>query len=94
MMKEFEIGCFVQSMAGHDSGKCYVIYQIDQEYIYLVDGKIRTLDRPKRKKKKHVVMLASPDPTLAYQIINGKVKDEEIKRALKLLQVVNSSKEA
>lgn len=72
-------------MAGHDAGKCYVIFQTDCEYVYLVDGRIRTIDRPKKKKKMHVNMLAHFDPDLADKVCNHTVKNEEIKRAIRFL---------
>lgn len=84
-MNEFNIGGFAISAAGHDFGKCYVIIQMDSEYVYLVDGRIRTLNRPKKKKYKHVTMLKT-DRVLEAKVINGTVKDEEIKRSIKLLQ--------
>ncbi|MDF2945229.1 MAG: hypothetical protein K0S01_4087 [Herbinix sp.] len=93
MMNEFIIGGYAVSMAGHDSGKCYVIYQKDSEYVYLVDGKIRTIDRPKKKKIMHVQMLDQSNQTLTDKVINKSVINEEIKRAIKLLQYGNSSKE-
>ena len=48
------IGTFVISKSGRDAGKCYVIINSHNEYVYLVDGKIRTLDYPKKKNLKHV----------------------------------------
>lgn len=93
-MSEFKIGGFAVSAAGHDTGKCYVIIQMDSEYVYLVDGRIRTLDRPKKKKKMHVNMLVHSDQILVDKVINQSVKNEEIKRAIKLLQCGNSIKEA
>ena len=53
-MKEYGIGMMAKSLAGHDKGKVYLVLDSDEVYVYLVDGKIRTLDRPKKKKKKHV----------------------------------------
>ena len=53
-MDKFEAGMLAKSKAGHDTGKIYVIADTDDAYVYLVDGKIRTLDKPKKKKKKHV----------------------------------------
>ena len=53
-MRRFEIGMLVKSMAGHDEGNVYIIVDTDPKFLYLVDGKIRTLDKPKRKKRKHV----------------------------------------
>jgi ribosomal protein L14E/L6E/L27E len=85
-MDEFVIGGYVEALAGHDSGKYYVIYQIDSEYVYLVDGRIRTLQRPKKKKKMHVQGISEFDQSLAEKIKAGTVKNEEIKRAIKLLK--------
>jgi len=92
-MNEFEIGAYAVSTAGHDSGKSYVIFQKDSEYIYLVDGRIRTLDRPKKKKMMHVQMLEESNQTLTDKVKNKTVINEEIKRAIKLLQYGKSSKE-
>lgn len=93
MMNEFKIGSFVVATAGHNSDQCYVIFLMDSEYVYLVDGRIRTIDRPKKKKKIHVRMLDLFDQTLTDKVIDKTVKNEEIKRAIKLLQYANSSKE-
>ncbi len=84
-MNEFTIGSFVVATAGHDSGKCYVIFEMDREYVYLVDGRIRTLERPKKKKKIHIRKLSEIDQCLAAKVKNKTVKNEEIKRAIKLL---------
>jgi ribosomal protein L14E/L6E/L27E len=85
-MDEFKIGGYAVATAGHDFGKCYVIFLVDQEYVYLVDGRLRMLDHPKKKKKKHVKMLAGFDPVLADKIQLKSVINEEIKRAIKLLK--------
>jgi len=85
-MDEFRIGGYAVATAGHDSGKSYVIFLSDKEYVYLVDGRIRTIDRPKKKKKKHVTMLAGFDPVLADKVLAKSVCNEEIKRAVKLLK--------
>nr|WP_296266648.1 KOW domain-containing RNA-binding protein [uncultured Merdimonas sp.] len=59
-MDKFETGMLARSKAGHDQGRVYVITGNEDAYVYLVDGKIRTLDRPKKKKKKHVQIILEP----------------------------------
>ena len=86
MMEELQTGDFVEAAMGHDTGKCYVIFQTDAEYVYLVDGRIRTTDRPKKKKKKHVIKRRESNFELAFKVKNQTVRNEEIKRAIKLLQ--------
>ena len=84
-MTEYEFGRFVTSKAGHDKCKLFVIIKADSEYVYLVDGKIKTLARPKKKKKKHVQIINAVDEALIIKKeSNMVVRDEDIKRAIKL----------
>ena len=59
-MVMYEAGMLARSKAGHDKAQMYIIKEVDDTYVYLVDGRIRTLgqqrkiDNPKKKKKKHV----------------------------------------
>jgi Ribosomal protein L14E/L6E/L27E len=94
MMNEFKVGGYAISTAGHDFGSYYVILQITGEYVYLVDGRIRTLDRPKKKKMKHISVPQPLDQDLADKVNQKRVKNEEIKRAIKLLLDSKSKKEA
>lgn len=47
-------GCLATSLAGHDKGHIYIIVKEENEYVYLSDGKIRTINNPKKKNKKHI----------------------------------------
>ena len=51
---EYEAGMLARSKAGHDKAQMNIIKEVDDTYVYLVDGRIRTLGHPKKKKKKHV----------------------------------------
>ena len=53
-MVMYEAGMLARSKAGHDKAQMYIIKEVDDTYVYLVDGRIRTLGHPKKKKKKHV----------------------------------------
>lgn len=75
-MNKFETGMLARSKAGHDAGKVYVIIGVEDEYVYLADGKIKTIDRPKKKKKKHTQIILNK-----YDIANA--DDVKIKRILK-----------
>ena len=84
-MERFEVGMLAKSLAGHDFGKLYVIIKVDSEYVYLVDGIIRTVDKPKRKKKKHVQVIREIQQTVVDKIQNNQeIQNEEIKRIIKL----------
>lgn len=48
-------GQVVRSKKGRDEGEIFIILDIiDDKYVYLVDGKLRKLCKPKRKKVKHL----------------------------------------
>ena len=83
-MNDFEIGMLAVSKAGHDMDHLYVIMDMDSEYVYLVDGRIRTLDCPKKKKKKHVQIIHWKDVNLIDKIMNKTLINEDVKRVLKL----------
>jgi len=78
-------GMFAVSKAGHDKGKFYIIIKEENEYVYLVDGKLRPIENPKKKKKKHIQIIKKTDAGIALKIIeNRQISNEEIKHALKL----------
>lgn len=79
-MAEYQAGCLVRSLAGHDKGGLFLIIKEEAEYVYLADGKLRTVEKPKRKKKKHVQLSGIREETLTEKLKNGStVTDEEIK---------------
>ena len=66
------IGFLAYSLAGHDKGKLYLIIEETRDFVYVVDGAVRMLDRPKKKNKKHI------------QIIKKENQRIEIKHFIKL----------
>lgn len=86
-MLEYEFGCMVISKAGHDKGEYFIILRTDSEYVYVSDGKFRTVDKPKKKKKKHVQYIHYTDENLLNKKRNNeKVMNEDVKRAIKLFK--------
>ena len=51
----------VRSCAGRDSGQLFFVVELDESYVYLADGKGRRVEKPKRKKRKHVELLPRRD---------------------------------
>lgn len=83
-MREFKKGMLARSKAGHDTGRLYVIMKADPEYVYLADGTLRTLDRLKKKRRKHVQIIFQT-PQILEQLMEDEqeFRDEHIKRAIK-----------
>lgn len=87
-MEQFEAGMLAKSLTGHDSGTLYVIIRVEEEYVYLVDGRIRTMDKPKKKKKKHVQIIKEIQQTVVEKLQNNQtIQNEEIKRIIKCNQL-------
>lgn len=86
-MDRWERGMLAKSIAGHDKDKIYVVINIEETQVYLADGKIRTLDRMKKKKKKHVQLIRHKndievaDDADIREILN-KYKKTEIEEAM------------
>ena len=78
-------GFLASSKAGHDKNKIYVIIKEDAEYVWLSDGKIKTVDNPKKKRKKHIQPIKYfNNEEMRTSLLEGKkVSDLEIMMVLK-----------
>ena len=73
----------VVSTAGHDQGEIFYVIGTDDQFLYLANGKDRTLDKPKRKKRKHVQKVLRSETRVAAKLISGdKVLNSELRRDL------------
>ena len=76
----------VVSNAGRDQGDLFYVIGTDSVYLLLANGKDRTLDKPKRKKRKHVSVVLRPETRVAAKIKAGdKVLNSELRRDLAFL---------
>ena len=73
----------VVSTAGRDQGSLYYVISTDDMFLMLVNGKDRTLDKPKRKKRRHVQKVLRSETRVAAKLISGdKVLNGELRRDL------------
>ena len=73
----------VRAAAGRDKGKVFFVLAVEGDYLLLADGKSRRLERPKRKKRKHVVFQARFDCRTAEKIRDGeKLSNSELRKTL------------
>lgn len=75
-MDRYKAGMLARSKAGHDAGKVYVILGAEGAYVYLADGRIRTVEKPKKKKIKHIQPI-----NREYDV--SSMSDAQIRRILK-----------
>jgi ribosomal protein L14E/L6E/L27E len=83
------LGVVVYSKAGRDIDRKFIIMDIiNEEYVYISDGDLRKVEKPKRKKIKHLIIT----DRVFYDVLSKKtVSNSEIR---KFLQSLGSNKEA
>ena len=88
------IGSIVQSKAGRDQGRLFlVVGEVDDDFVLIANGELRRMDRLKKKRRKHLKPTGKVVQALADRISNGeKVEDHELRAWLreeeeKLVQV-------
>lgn len=72
----WEKGMLAKSIAGHDKDRIYIIIEVTDSEVYLSDGELRTIDKPKKKKKKHIQLIKEK-----FEILD--IDDVRIKRILR-----------
>ncbi len=77
-----EIGTVVKSLKGRDKNKYFCVVCIENEYVFLCDGKERRISKPKRKKIKHIEITQAKLQTETLHV------DKHINKALKSLNSV------
>ena len=78
------IGRVVYSEAGRDKDKHFIVVGIlNEEFVYIADGKLRKISKPKKKKLKHLIFTDRIAEEIRELILNGdRVSDLRIKRFL------------
>ena len=80
---DIQISDVVISTAGRDQGKLFYVIDTDETYLMLVNGKDRSLEKPKRKKRKHAKKVLRSETRVAEKIRQGdKVLNSELRRDL------------
>jgi len=79
---QMQIGQIVFSKKGRDKGKAMVIISVEDEYVFLADGQLRPLNKPKKKKSKHIQPTLTVIEGLETATIGG-LTDADIRKWLK-----------
>ena len=85
-LPDLAIADVVISTAGRDAGKLFYVLEADGVWLTLVNGKDRTIEKPKRKKSKHTNKVLRSETRVAAKLRNGdKVLNSELRRDLAYL---------
>lgn len=78
----FEIGQIVFSKAGRDKKRAFVVVSCEGDYLFLADGSLRPLNKPKKKKIMHVQKTNLISEELSDKLASGSASDSDIVRCL------------
>ena len=85
-LPDLTIADVVVSTAGRDAGNLFYVLEADDTYLTLADGKGRTIEKPKRKKRKHTNKVLRSETRVADKLRAGdKVLNSELRRDLAYL---------
>ena len=79
------VGDIVVSKMGRDEGRSFVVIQeVDSEFVLLADGRLRTMDHLKKKRRKHLKTTGIVVEELRTRLSNGEaVENHEVRSWLK-----------
>ena len=73
----------VKSTAGRDKGEFFFVLATEGDFLLLADGKLRPVERPKRKRRKHVVLRRADGGELSRRIrSNESITNSELRKAI------------
>ena len=73
----------VKSTAGRDEGDLFFVLDTQEEFLLLADGKRRRVEKPKKKKRKHVAFVGESHSVVAEKIRSSeKITNSELRKAL------------
>ena len=91
-LPDLTIADVVVSTAGRDINQLFYVLETDGIYLMLVDGKGRTIEKPKRKKIKHTKKVLRSETRVAEKLRSGdKVLNSELRRDLAYLSQTASN---
>lgn len=73
---EITKGNIVKSISGRDAGRFYLVVKAEDGYAWIADGKVRPLQKPKRKNLKHL------QKTKQAVVVEDYPTDKALKRLL------------
>jgi ribosomal protein L14E/L6E/L27E len=85
--KDIQIGQFVRSKAGRDKDRVFIVMKIvDEKYVLIADGDLRRIEKPKKKKIRHLALLSSVSTSLKDKLSgDGKINNAYVRREIEKL---------
>ena len=83
MKPEIFAGTIVFSKKGRDKGYPFVVLlSLDDDFVLICDGRRRKVDKPKRKRRKHLSATPHAAPEILSLYAMNRLKDSDVRTAL------------
>lgn len=82
MKEKFIVGSIVMAIAGREKKQLFIITKIENQTVYLVNGKNRKIENAKKKNLKHIHLLKREN-SFTNKIENNTITNGEVIKILK-----------
>jgi ribosomal protein L14E/L6E/L27E len=88
-------GVVVVSKAGRDAGHKFIILEVlDAQYVLIADGELRKVDKPKKKKIRHLGITSMIAQSVKESLETGKpVLNSDVSKALMMFEKADQKEE-
>ncbi len=85
--KDIMVGQYVRSKAGRDKDRIFVVTEVvDEKYVLIADGDLRRIEKPKKKKIRHLAVMGQVSETLKDKLSgDGKINNALVRREIEKL---------
>jgi ribosomal protein L14E/L6E/L27E len=85
--KDIMVGQYVRSKAGRDKDRIFVVTEVvDEKYVCIADGDLRRIEKPKKKKIRHLAVMGQVSETLKDKLSgDGKINNALVRREIEKL---------
>lgn len=89
---DISLGQLVKSKAGRDKDRLFIIIGIiDDQYVTIVDGDLRRVETPKRKKIRHLSKINRVSEAVLQAMQSGELANPLVRREIESLGAKNPS---
>jgi ribosomal protein L14E/L6E/L27E len=85
--KDIMVGQYVRSKAGRDKDRVFIVMKvIDEKYVLIADGDLRRIEKPKKKKIRHLAVINQVSESLKDKLSgDGKINNAIVRREIEKL---------
>ncbi len=86
-MEDFYPSAFVKSVAGRDKDRIFIVMSLcDQRHVFISDGRMRRVEKPKKKKIKHLKLLGQHSEFIGNKLAeDGRVSNSDVREEISRL---------